>query len=70
MKLTKEQKLILNDILYRIKKVENFIQNETVSVSMNFGSMGKSEINKQIGSELCYLYQAVEKLEQFIEANQ
>lgn len=69
MKLTQSQKRDLADILGRLKQAETFIKSQRVTVICDFGSMGRKEINKDIGSNLVYLYRTVSLLESFIESN-
>jgi len=65
-KLTNKQKQALNDILGKLLKCEAFIKSDRVAVSVNY-STGKTEINKEVGSELNYLYSASSHLKNFIE---
>ena len=67
MNLTQNQKRDLNDIVGRLKKAETFINNPKITVMQDFGSTGKDEINKDVGSDLVYLYRAINLLESFIE---
>jgi len=65
-KLTKSQEQQLNHILSMLQKVQNFVLDNRTEVIREMGSMGKHPINKEIGSELTYLYKAKEELQQFI----
>lgn len=65
-KLTKSQERDLNHILGRLQRVQTFILDSRTEVIRDAGSMGKHPINKEIGSELTYLYRAAEELQQFI----
>ena len=62
--VTKKERL--NDIKEYLIKGIDFIKQDNVEIIVNYNSMGKSSINKEIGSELCYLYRALEELESLI----
>ncbi len=66
-KLTKAQAQDLNHILGRLQKVQTFILDSKTEVIIESGSIGKYPINKEAGSELCYLYRAAEELQNFIQ---
>ena len=63
--ITKKEQL--QNIKEDIEKGLNFIKSEKVIISVNFGSMGIKEINKNIGSDLCYIRNALDKLNNFME---
>lgn len=63
--ITIEQRKQLNDILGNLRKANDFINNSNVIVSKNI--LGEQiPINKQIGSELCYLGNGIDKLYNFL----
>ncbi|HOV97784.1 MAG TPA: hypothetical protein PLW49_02085 [bacterium] len=64
--LTNKQKSQLQHIFSRLTNAENFIKKENVLIFTH----GQNEpINKEIGSDLCYLYRAKEELQYFLENN-
>lgn len=79
--LTNQQIRELQDILCRIKNVEQFILSDQVAVCqknskltdpdkyINRNGDEVTEMNKHIGSNLAYLYQSTERLQNFIETN-
>jgi hypothetical protein len=65
MKLSKKYKDRLHDIYNRIEKSINFIMEENTSIVRKYGD-DSIAINKEIGSELCYLYTAQKQLKQIL----
>ena len=64
--LTNKQKAELQHIFSRLTNAEKFIQKENVLI---YTHGNKEPINKEIGSDLCYLYRAKEELQYFLENN-
>ena len=65
MKLTKKYRDRLHDIYIGIEKSVNFILEENTSIVRTY-SNDSVAINKEIGSELCYLYTAQKQLNQIL----
>ena len=65
MKLSKKYRDRLHDIYTRIEKTVNFIREENTSIIRTY-SNDSIAINKEIGSELCYLYTAQKQLKQIL----
>ena len=68
MKLTQQQQKDLADIIGRLERAERFIKNDSTEIVRDFGGSGKASINKEIGSDLCYLYQAKTRLIDFLNS--
>ena len=76
MKLSKKDAAKLNAILGDLNKVKNYIQKESTIIAgkTNITSLPENtyinkktgeqiiEFNKNVGTELCYLYNAIEKI--------
>ena len=56
----------LQSIKDSLTKGINFIKSDKVKINKDFGGMGIIEINKNIGSDLCCLYNSLEQLESLI----
>lgn len=65
MPLTKKEQIILADILAKLNKAEQFIRNERTEIHTKYGN-NSTPINKEIGSDICYLYRAQEALNTFL----
>lgn len=66
MKLTKKYRDRLHDIYNKIEKTINFILEENTSIVRKYSLSDSIAINKEIGSELCYLYTAKKQLKQIL----
>jgi len=64
--LTNKQKQDLSHILSRLNSAEKFINKQDVLI---YTHGGNEPINKEIGSDLCYIYRAKEELKYFLENN-
>ena len=62
--MTNKQLLDLEDVLYGLEKAEKFIKHVNIDIVYK-GNV----LNKQVGSDLNYLYSAKERLVNFIENN-
>lgn len=77
MPLNKKEKQSLESVLYDLKRAKNYIlkDNTIIAGKTNITSMPENTylnkkdgeqivvFNKHIGTELCYLYNAIERLE-------
>jgi hypothetical protein len=64
--MTKRQTATLQDILYRMKEAEKYLERDDIKILHNrYG-----EVNKFIGSELNQLKNAIYNLETFITSDQ
>jgi len=45
----------------------NFIKSDKIKIIKNYGSLGNKEINKNVGSDLCYLYNALEQINSLLD---
>jgi len=66
MKISKKDKNRLHDIYTRIEKSINFIMEENTSIVRKYSNSDSVAIDKEIGSELCYLYTAQKQLKQIL----
>lgn len=79
MALNKKERQTLQDILYSIEKAETYIKKNDLIIAHEMtitclpehtykNSNGKTicEVNKEIGSNICYLYNAVRNLKRFL----
>lgn len=57
----------LEEIRDSLEKGINFIQSDSVEIIKDYGSMGKVSINKDVGSDICYLYNALEQVVSLID---
>ena len=79
MKLNKKQQIELHNILARLRKAESYIEKEDTLIcskslphALSFydkTGTGITPMNKQAGSDICYLYNGINELEYFIENN-
>lgn len=80
-KLNKKEKLLLNSILKDLYKAEEFILRQEIRLcrvdQMPYGTSfinkeGKSlsEINKHVGSDLCYMYNAIDRLQNLLKESE
>ena len=65
MKRVTNKERLLN-IKRQLELCVDFIKDPKVEIIKDYGSMGKIAINKNIGSDICGLYYAIEKIESLI----
>jgi len=66
MKISKKDKLRLDNIYMALCKGINFILEENTSIVRKYSNSDSVSIDKEIGSKICYLYQAQKELNQLI----
>jgi len=66
MKMSKKDKLRLDNIYIDLCKGINFILEENTSIVRKYSNSDSVAIDKEIGSKLCYLYQAQKQLKQIL----